>query len=308
MAAILSYAGRLPYLPPLLWALLLSWLVYGAADWWKERRKPYRQVIYATKGAAAGPSGGTDSRGLRRAVWFMGKGAGLMRVGQSYWDGLDRRLALMGEKAAGKETVTILLLRSLLISLPALALPLLWGDWWKAGFYLPAAAFLFRQELRALDKKYAAWQKELARDIPGVMDRMRICFAGGRDYLSALRQAQSGSGPAMDRALSRLIHDIQSIGSAGAFRLFAVSFDLPAVQKLASALTLAVESGYGAAEAYFNSIEGELAALRQEAAESLVRSKPEKIYKLYALLFGLAVGALGLKGWEILGQVGRLFT
>jgi len=70
---------------------------------------------------------------------------------------------------------------------------------------------------------------------------------------------------------------------------------------------LAVESGYGAAEAYFNSIEGELAALRQEAAESLVHTKPEKVYQLYTLLFCLAVASLLLKGWEILQQVGQLF-
>jgi hypothetical protein len=159
-----------------------------------------------------------------------------------------------------------------------------------------------------VDRRYAEWQGKLAMDIPGVMDRMRICFAGGRDYLSALRQAQSSGGPAMSRALGQLVDDIESIGSAGAFRLFAISFDQPAVQKLASALTLAVESGYGAAEAYFSSIEGELAALRQESAESLVRSKPEKIYKLYALLFGLASAALALKGWEILSMVGRLFA
>jgi hypothetical protein len=112
----------------------------------------------------------------------------------------------------------------------------------------------------------------------------------------------------MGQALSQLLNDIQTIGSAGALRLFAISFDLPAVQKLASALMLAVESGYGAAEAYFSSIEGELTALRQEAAEALVRSKPEKIVQLYGLLFGLAVAALLLKGWEIFQQVGRLFS
>jgi hypothetical protein len=139
------------------------------------------------------------------------------------------------------------------------------------------------------------------------MDLLRICFAGGRDYLSALRQAQASGGEAMAQALGQLINDVQTIGSAGAFRLFAVSFDLPAVQKLASALMLAVESGYGAAEAYFSSIEGELAALRQEAAESLVRTKPEKVYQLYVLLFGLAVASLLLKGWEIFMQVGKLF-
>ena len=214
---------------------------------------------------------------------------------------------LMGERTGAQETVTILLLRSLLVALPALALPLFWRGWWNAGAYPLMAAMLFRQEMKELDSKYARWQKELIRDIPEVIDRLRICFAGGRDYLSALRQAQASGGTAMGQALSQLMNDIQTIGSAAALRLFAISFDMPAIQKLASALTLAVESGYSAAESYFSSIEGELSALRQEAAESLVRTKPEKIYQLYTLLFGLAVAALTLKGWEIFSQVGLLF-
>ena len=297
-----------PWLPPVLWAAFISWLVFSALDWFEERQKPYRRMLYASKEAVRDSGSRKDSRGLLRAMRVVDRSARLIRIEQSWWDRLDRRLALMGGDAGAGETVTILLLRSLLVALPAFALPLLWADWRYAAAYPPAAAVIFRHELKALDGKYARWQKELAADIPEVIDRMRICFAGGRDYLSALRQAQATGGPAMSRALGQLIHDIQSIGSSGAFRLFSVSFDLPAIQKLASALTLAVESGYGAAEAYFGSIEGEISVLRQEAAESLVRTKPEKIYQLYALLFCLAVAALLLKGWEILGQVGRLFT
>jgi len=300
--------NQAPYLPPLLWAIFVSWLVFGVLDLWEERRKPYYQILYAAKGESWSGESRKDSRGLLRAIRAMDRGARIMQVAPSYWERLDRRLAMMGEKTGGKETVTLLLLRSLLISLPVLAASLLWSDWWLAGGYPLAAALVFRQELRALDSRYRRWQKEMAREIPAVMDRLRICFAGGRDYLSALRQAQASVSPAMEQALSRLVHDIQTIGSVGALRLFSVSFDLPAAQKLASALMLAVESGYGAADAYFNSIEGELTALRQEAAESLVRTKPEKIYQLYALLFALAVAALLLKGWEVLNQVGMLFT
>ena len=304
MAALLR---QIPYAAPLIWAIYVSWLLFGVLDWWEANRRPYRQILLASRGDGWRDSGGKDSRGLLRAARVMDMGARVIHIEQSYWDRLGRRLVLMGEKTGARETVTILLLRSLLVALPVLALPLLWEGWWKAGLYPLAAAFIFQREMKSLDRRYSLWQKALAHDIPEVMDRLRICFAGGRDYLSALRQAQASGGPAMAQALGQLIHDIQTIGSAGAFRLFSVSFDLPAVQKLASALLLAVESGYGAAEAYFSSIEGELTALRQEAAESLVRTKPEKIYQLYALLFGLAVSALLLKGWEIFGQVGQLF-
>ena len=248
-----------------------------------------------------------DSRNLARATLMLDKGARFFRVERSYWDALERKLEMMGESQGGKETITLMILRSMLVALPVLALPLVWEGWWKAGFYPLAAAFVFREEIRAFDRRYDQWQKTLERDIPEVIDRVRICFAGGRDYLSALRQAQASGGEAMSRALSRLIHDIQAIGASGAFRLFSNSVDLPALHKLASALTLSVESGYEAAEAYFMSIEGELTALREQATQTLLQTKPERVYRLYAMLFALAVAALALKGWEALTQVGRMF-
>lgn len=295
------------FLPPLVWAMYVSWLFFEAFEWWQKKRKPYQLADLASR-SQGWPDRSQGNRRLKPVISVMDKGAGLLHLEQSYWQQLDRKLELMGEKTDARETLAVLLLKSLLLALPALILPLLWQDWRQALAYPAVFALLFRQELRRLEQRYGRWQRDLVRDIPEVMDRLRICFAGGRDYLSALRQAQSAGGPAMAQALGQLIHDIQTIGSAGAFRLFAVSFDLPPVQKLASALMLAVESGYGAAEAYFSSIEGELTALRQEAAESLIRSKPEKMAQLYGLLFGLAVAALLLKGWEILQQVGGLFA
>ena len=295
------------YITPLAWAMYFTWLVFSLLDWLDKKGLPYKQIMYVAKSGAWQDTARRDSRGLVRATRVMEKGARFMRIEQTYWDRLGRRLAMMGEKTGAREMATILLLRSLLVSLPALALPFFWEGWWTVALYPVAAAVLFRLEMRELDRKYDKWQKELVRDIPEVVDRLRICFAGGRDYLSALRQAQASGGAAMAQALSQLIHDIQTVGTTSAFHLFAVSFDMPAIQKLTSALTLAVESGYGAAEAYFSSIEGEITLLRQEAAEALVKSKPEKVYQLYALLFGLAVATLAMKGWEILNQVGRLF-
>ena len=298
--------SAMPFVP-LIWALYAAWLLFHFVDWWARKRKRYQQILSASQGDSWQRRMKRDSRGLVRAIHLMDKGASLFQVDRSYWDKLSRRLSMMGEKMGAKEMVTLTLLRSMMAALPSLALPLIWENGWMALYYPVGAAMIFRFEMKDLDRKYTRWQKELVRDIPEVMDRLRICFAGGRDYLSALRQAQVSAGPAMAGALSQLIEDIQTIGSVGAFRLFSISFDMPAIQKLTSALMLAVESGYMAAEAYFNSIEGELSALRQEAAESLVRTKPEKIYQLYTLLFLLAVAALLLKGWEILGQVGTLF-
>ena len=127
------------------------------------------------------------------------------------------------------------------------------------------------------------------------------------DYLSALEGAAAGT-TALGRALEKLTEDIRTRGSQSALASFSASFDLPATNRLASALALAIESGYEAAEVYLVNIEEELRQLRQEAAEALVKGKPEKVKQLYFLLFILAIGALLLKGWEILGQVKTLFA
>jgi hypothetical protein len=58
-----------------------------------------------------------------------------------------------------------------------------------------------------------------------------------------------------------------------------------------------VESGYQSAETYFVNIENDLREVRQVAMEELTRSKPEKVYQLYLVLSGLAIGTLCLKGW-----------
>ncbi len=282
-------------------------ILFVLIERWETKRRTLRQILIGSGGDGASKAGGRDSRKLERAARVMDRGARLLRIERSYWDKLDRKLALMGEKADGRETVTLILVRSALVALPALALPFVWGGWWRGVFYPLAAAGLTSMELRALDKKYDQWQKSLEKDIPQVIDRVRICFAGGRNYLSALRQAQAAGGQAISAALGRLINDIQTVGANSAFRLFSESFDLPAIHRLSSALMLAIESGYEAAEAYFVSIDGELTALREEAARTLLRARPEKVYRLYAMLFALAIAALILKGWEILGQVGAMF-
>jgi pilus assembly protein TadC len=166
---------------------------------------------------------------------------------------------------------------------------------------------LVYQNYQSLLKRYHAWQKEIQRDIPDLIDKLRISFASGRDYVSALIQVRASSGPKMARAIERLVSDIQSIGVARALDGFAAAFRMPVVNKLASAVRIAVESGYQSAETYFVNIESDLREVRQVAMEELTRSKPEKVYQLYLILSCLAIGTLCLKGWEIFSQITDLF-
>ena len=198
-----------------------------------------------------------------------------MHLDDGYWQRLDRRLELMGEEADGRLYLTRRLVRCAAVALPVLAFPFLFRELQLLAVYPIFTAVLFRQELKALEKRYQEWQKCLIRDVPEVVDRLRICFAGGRDYLSALEGAAAGT-TALGRALEKLTEDIRTRGSQSALASFSASFDLPATNRLASALALAIESGYEAAEVYLVNIEEELRQLRQEAAEALVKGKPEK--------------------------------
>jgi hypothetical protein len=93
---------------------------------------------------------------------------------------------------------------------------------------------------------------------------------------------------------------------APALDLFAQSFKMPVVTKFASAVKIAVEYGYEAAENYFRIIETDITEVRRVAIEELTRSKPEKVYQLYLVLFSLAVGSLALKGWEIFSRINQI--
>lgn len=287
------------------WCCALIWL---AAAWRNKNRRPYLLADYVANITLGDRGEELDSRRLRRAVSCLEAGARLANVDEDYWRRMNRRLKLMGFQEDSRHYLTGRLIRSAALALPSLLCPALMENLWLTLCYPAFTAVLFRRELKILEKRFQEWQRLLVREVPEVVDRLGICFAGGRDYLAALEEAADSTGQAMGRALKALAEDIRARGSRAALASFNSSFDLPATSRLASALSLAVESGYEAAEVYLVNIEEELRALRQDAADALAKGKPEKVKELYLILFGLSTGALLLKGWEILGQVGRLFA
>ncbi len=293
------------------WALWFTGLLWLAQKERRKRREPYRWAGYAALSDREGQEEtltDLDSRGLRRAMDCLEAGARLINLQKDDWQKLDRRLELMGLPEDSRRYLTEKLIRCAAGALPALTLPVLLDRGWTVFCYPIFTAVLFRRQLTALDRRYRQWQQLLIREVPEVVDRLRICFAGGRDYLSSLEEAAAGAGQAMGQALKGLTEDIRTRGSRAALASFSASFDLPAINRLASALSLAVESGYEEAEVYLINIGEELRTLRQEAAEALIKGRPEKVKQLYLILFALAVGSLLLKGWEIVKQIGGLFA
>lgn len=211
--------------------------------------------------------------------------------------------ALMGKKSRAERELAVFIVHGLLGALPVLVVPFLTGF---PGYFLayPLAALVIAgQKYRRFKADYEQWQKEILKDLPDLIDKLRISFASGRDYLSAFMQARDSSGPKMRTMIEKLINDLQCMRPTQALDIFAESFKMPAVTKFTSAVKIAIEYGYESAENYFRTIENDIMEVRRAAIEELTKSKPEKVYQLYLVLLSLAVGSLLLKGWEIFSQV-----
>ena len=147
---------------------------------------------------------------------------------------------------------------------------------------------------------------EIIKDLPDLIDKLRISFASGRDYISAFIQARENSGPKMRSIIDKLINDLQCMRPHQALDVFADSFKMPIVNKFASAVKISIEYGYQQAENYFKIIENDIVEVRRAAIEELTRAKPEKVKELYIIIVGLAAGALLLKAWEIFSQINEI--
>lgn len=219
---------------------------------------------------------------------------------------LRNMLNLMGIKTRPESELAKYIVKGFLGALPVLAVPVLTGF---TGYFVLYPIFVIvitYQQYLGLKKQYKKWQIEMAKDIPELIDKLRISFASGRDYISAFNQAKENSGERMKNIIDKLINDFRFMRYAQALDLFAQSFKMPVVTKFASAVKIAIEHGYEAAENYFRIIENDITEIRHVAIEELTKSKPEKVYQLYLLLLFLAIGSLAIKGWEIFSQVNKI--
>jgi len=291
---------------PLSWAGWGSFLTALFCDRYLKYHLPYKQLSLAVREDCTDSAADTDSRGLKRIIRILDKSAVLNSQG-SFNGRLSRMLRLMGKEEKPEQIIMQTFIWGLLGAMPFLIVPFLLKNWLVLLLYPVFSLFIFFQEIKKIKREYQQWQTEIIRDIPEVIDRLRIGFVAGRDYISVLKQAAQNSGQAMRRVLEQLVNDIQAVGSSEALRAFAADYDIPIMGKLSSALTIAIESGYKAAEAYFANIEREIRKLREESNEQIIQSKPEKVVNLYILLFALSVAALVLKGWEIIRYIEVLF-
>lgn len=217
-------------------------------------------------------------------------------------------LLLMGEKNKSAERVFIgFIAQNLVNTLPILILPVITQFPAYVIAYPIAVIMMLFQRMNGLKKQYKKWQIEVSKDLPELIDKLRISFASGRDYISAFRQAQKNSGPTLKILLDKLINDFQAMRPGQALNEFSSAFKMPIMNKFTTAVKIAIENGYDQAETYFQAIEADIIELRRVAIEEITKSKPEKVYQLYIIAASMAIGALALKGWEIIQSASKVF-
>lgn len=292
------------YLVPLLWSVAGTLLILLLWQNWIRVRRPYLQLSKVVERGHAKGEEKRDSRGLVRMIEASKAYASIHKKMKGKY---HRKLALMDFTFSEEEILWNNLGTAFLGAMPLMAVPVLTQQILFIVLYPIGVVIIFWTGLQKIEKAYRKWEQGLLRDVPEVIDYLRISFTVGRDYISAIRQASRSCNEAMEKALSRLVQDIEQHGANQALRHFSLHYDIPVMSKLTAAITLAVENGYESAEAYLIKIEEEVLLLRQEAMESLVETKPNQVVKLYILLFILAVTALLLKGWEIWQMISQLW-
>ncbi len=212
---------------------------------------------------------------------------------------MGNMLRLMGSLNKPEKELARYIVRAIGGAVPIIVVPVLTGFEGYLLLYPLAVVILVLQQYKSLKKQFNQWQKDIIVDLPALIDKLRISFSCGKDYVSAFIQVRELSGLRMKTVIDNLINDLQYLRPALALDSFAESFNLPVVNKFTSAVKIAIEHGYEAAESYFAAIEDDISEVRKVAIEEKTKSKPEKVVLLYLIIISLSVGSLLIKGWEI---------
>ena len=296
------------FLMPLIIAILLTYLLSKTLFEIDKRKK--KQIISAgdiilTDAELEIKMDGTVARFISNILLKIIK---VIDVDKFFINEIRKILLLMGEKNKSAERVFIgFIAQSLVNTLPILLLPVITQFPAYVLAYPISVVVMVLQKINGLKKQYKKWQIEVSKDLPELIDKLRISFASGRDYISAFRQAQKNSGPTLRILLDKLINDFQSMRPGQALNEFSSAFKMPIMNKFTTAVKIAIENGYDQAETYFQAIEADITELRRVAIEEITKSKPEKVYQLYIVAVSMSIGALALKGWEVIQSASKVF-
>ncbi len=219
---------------------------------------------------------------------------------------LKKMLSLMGEKKRPERIYADHILTALLAAAVLLGIPMLTGFAGYLLLYPIGVGLIIIGQAQKVKRRFRRWQNDIIRDIPELIDKMRISLASGKDYISALRTVRENSGPRLSAMLDKLINDMQIMKPSQALDEFAAAFDMPVMIKFVAAVKVGIETGYEQSENYFTHIEQDIRELRKLALEELTRNKPEKIVILKAVMVFHAIAAFGLTALKLFSEINRI--
>lgn len=219
---------------------------------------------------------------------------------------LKRMLKLMGEPKSPERVYADHIVTALLAASGLLAIPLVTGKWLFILFYPIAVALIMFGQYQMVRRRFKNWQNDVVKDLPELIDKMRISLASGKDYISALRKVQENSGPRLSKILEKLINDMQIMRPTKALDEFSQAFGLPVMVKFTAAIKIGIEVGYDNAENYFDHIEQDIRYLRKLALEELTKNKPERVNGLKVLMITHALAALTLTALNLFSKLNNL--
>jgi hypothetical protein len=229
-----------------------------------------------------------------------------IRIEEIYGNRLKKMLRMMGEGKSFERIFADHVISAFLGGLGILILPVITGFWGYIVLYPFSVLGMMIYQYFRVAKRFKAWQTEVIKDIPELIDKMRISLASGKDYISSLKKVQENSGPRLSIMLEKLINDMQIMRPTQALDEFGNSFGMPVMVKFVAAVKVGIEVGYEQAENYFIHIEQDIREIRKIALEELTKNKPEKVMTLYALMAGHAIASLILIAFKILGNVSEI--
>jgi len=245
----------------------------------------------------------------RVIVWITDFLAGLERftdIEKLLGYDLKKMLTLMGEEKRPERVYADHILTALLAASVLLVIPMLTGFAGYILLYPIGTVLIIVGQAQRVKHRFRRWQNDIVRDIPELIDKMRISLASGKDYISALRTVRENSGPRLSAILDKLINDMQMMKPSLALDEFAAAFGMPVMLKFVAAVKVGIETGYEQSENYFIHIEQDIRDLRRLALEELTRSKPEKTVLLKAIMIFHAMAAFGLTTMKLFGEINRI--
>ena len=218
---------------------------------------------------------------------------------------LRRMIELLGAKKSFEHVVADFILKSALLGGLMVAVPVITGV--KGYLLLAPVGFIVVLviQYRSVFNSYKAWQNELVKDLPLLIDKIQISLEAGKPILHALQQVYKTASPRLKRMLEKLILDMQIMKQTEAMDRFARATGIPEMLNFSATVKISIENGYEKSRKNFEMLKHDIRKLRVISLNEMTRNKPENLRKLQLLMALNAAVAMGYTFFTIFKEVDK---